>query len=75
MPAHDDPRYRYPDQPDNAELVYRQTEQTFEEDRVIIEAQYRNMQQFADAAMVDIHVDAGANRARRVIARRIAEQA
>ena len=65
----------HPDQPDNAELVYRQTEQTFEEDRVIIEAQYRNMQQFSDAPMVDIHVDAGANRARRIIALHIAEQA
>jgi len=58
----------HPNQPDNAELVYRQTEQTFEEDRVIIEAQFLNMQRFAGAAMIDIHVDAGANRARRIVA-------
>jgi len=64
----------HPDQPDNLELVYRQTEATFEEDRVIIEAQYSNMRQFDGAPMIDIHVDAGANRARRVIALRVAEQ-
>jgi hypothetical protein len=45
-----------------------QTADTFEEDRVIIEAQWHNMQRFGQPPMVDIHVDAGANRARRVIA-------
>ena len=57
----------HPDMPDNLELVYQQTAMTFEEDRVIIEAQYRNMCQFDGAPQIDIHVDAGANRARRII--------
>lgn len=57
----------HPDMPDNLELVYQQTAMTFEEDRVIIEAQYRNMSQFDGAPQIDIHVDAGANRARRII--------
>lgn len=61
---------RHPDMADNFETVVEQTKFTFDEDRVVIEAQYRNMQQFgAGAAWVDIHVDAGANRARRIIAR------
>jgi vanillate O-demethylase monooxygenase subunit len=58
----------HPDQPDNLDTVHQQTADTFEEDRVIIEAQWRNMQRFGQPPMVDIHVDAGANRARRVIA-------
>jgi vanillate O-demethylase monooxygenase subunit len=62
----------HPEQPDNIDLVYQQTAQTFEEDRVIIEEQYRNMRQFSGAPQVDIHVDAGANRARRIIAVRSA---
>ncbi|MBO9536646.1 aromatic ring-hydroxylating dioxygenase subunit alpha [Herbaspirillum sp.] len=57
----------HPDAPDNLETVYQQTAATFEEDRVIIEAQYRNMRRFPGAGMIDIHVDAGANRARRII--------
>lgn len=57
----------HPDAPDNLETVYQQTAATFEEDRVIIEAQYRNMRQFPSGSMIDIHVDAGANRARRII--------
>lgn len=58
----------HPDQPDNLDTVHRQTADTFEEDREIIEAQWNNMQRFRQPPMVDIHVDAGANRARRVIA-------
>ncbi|HZG21683.1 MAG TPA: aromatic ring-hydroxylating dioxygenase subunit alpha [Herbaspirillum sp.] len=57
----------HPDMPDNLEDVYQQTAATFEEDRIIIEAQYRNMRQFAGRDMIDIHVDVGANRARRII--------
>ncbi|NRR31687.1 aromatic ring-hydroxylating dioxygenase subunit alpha [Oxalobacteraceae bacterium] len=64
----------HPEQPDNIDVVYQQTEQTFEEDRVLIEAQYQNMRQFDGAAIIDIHVDAGANRARRIIATQIAAQ-
>lgn len=47
--------------------VVEQTMMTFDEDKVVIEAQYRNMQRFAARPMVDIHVDVGANRARKII--------
>lgn len=47
--------------------VVEQTRLTFDEDKVIIEAQYKNMQRFNDNNMIDIHVDTGANQARRVI--------
>ena len=35
----------------------------------MIEAQYRNQLRFPDGRQIDIHVDAGPNRARRVIER------
>lgn len=50
-----------------AAKVVEQTVLTFDEDKGVIEAQYRNMLEFADRPMVDIHVDVGANRARRII--------
>ncbi|SFB38040.1 vanillate O-demethylase monooxygenase subunit [Pseudomonas sp. NFIX10] len=60
--------------PTNAEevkaKVIEQTVLTFDEDKVVIEAQYRNMCRFGQAPTVDIHVDVGANRARRIIERR-----
>jgi phenylpropionate dioxygenase-like ring-hydroxylating dioxygenase large terminal subunit len=59
----------HPDMPDNRQLVYDQTEQTFAEDKVIIEAQYQNMCRFGKQPLIDIHVDAGPNRARRIIDR------
>jgi phenylpropionate dioxygenase-like ring-hydroxylating dioxygenase large terminal subunit len=59
----------HPDMPDNRQLVYDQTEQTFAEDKVIIEAQYKNMCRFGQQPLIDIHVDAGPNRARRIIDR------
>lgn len=65
----------HPDQPDNAEVVYQQTALTFEEDRVLIEAQYRNICDYGAGPMVDIHVDSGPNRARRIVAAHIAGQA
>jgi vanillate O-demethylase monooxygenase subunit len=40
---------------------------TFAEDKVVIEVQYENMRRFGTLPMIDIHVDAGANRARRII--------
>ena len=49
--------------------VIEQTILTFDEDKVVIEAQYRNMCRFGKPATVDIHVDIGANRARRIIER------
>lgn len=47
--------------------VIQQTAFTFQEDKVVIEAQYNNMKQFAGEPMVDIHVDVGPNRARRIM--------
>jgi vanillate O-demethylase monooxygenase subunit len=60
---------RHPERPDIAELVYQQTALTFQEDKEVIEAQYRNMLRFPGAPQIDIHVDVGPNRARRVIER------
>jgi vanillate O-demethylase monooxygenase subunit len=60
----------HPDKPDNLAAVLQQTQFTFDEDRAVIEAQYRNMTAFGGKPeWVDIHVDAGANRARRVVQR------
>ncbi|MCU1734155.1 MULTISPECIES: aromatic ring-hydroxylating dioxygenase subunit alpha [unclassified Pseudomonas] len=49
--------------------VVEQTALTFDEDKVVIEAQYKNMLGFGPRPMVDIHVDVGANRARKIIER------
>ncbi|WLH65927.1 aromatic ring-hydroxylating dioxygenase subunit alpha [Pseudomonas sp. FP2300] len=49
--------------------VVEQTRLTFDEDKVVIEAQYRNMCRFPNREMIDIHVDVGANRARRILDR------
>lgn len=65
---------KHPDMPENIETVVEQTKFTFEEDRVVIEAQYRNMNRFnGQADWTDIHVDAGPNRARRIIAKLLEE--
>jgi len=58
----------------NLDVVYEQTALTFEEDKVVIEAQHRNMSRFGAGPQIDIHVDAGANRARRIIASLIDKQ-
>jgi vanillate O-demethylase monooxygenase subunit len=65
----------HPDKPDVSGIVFEQTALTFEEDKVVIEAQYQNMQRFPGASQIDIHVDVGPNRARRVIERLIKQQA
>lgn len=66
---------KHPDMPETIDTVVEQTRYTFDEDRVVIEAQYRNMKTFgSDATWVDIHVDAGANRARRIVARLVEPQ-
>lgn len=49
--------------------VIEQTALTFDEDKVVIEAQYQNMCRFGARPMIDIHVDVGANRARKIIER------
>jgi phenylpropionate dioxygenase-like ring-hydroxylating dioxygenase large terminal subunit len=61
---------RHPEMPDTLDTVVAQTKFTFDEDRTVIEAQYENMKKFGERAVwTDIHVDAGANRARRIMAR------
>jgi ABC-type enterochelin transport system substrate-binding protein len=56
--------------PENIDEVVRQTAFTFDEDRLVIEAQYNNMRAFGEQAKwIDIHVDVGANRARRIVAK------
>ena len=57
----------HPDRADVTKLVVEQTAATFEEDKVIIEAQYRNQVRQGPGANIDIHVDVGPNRARRLI--------
>ncbi|MFT4265706.1 MAG: aromatic ring-hydroxylating dioxygenase subunit alpha [Xenophilus sp.] len=59
----------HPDKQDVTKLVVDQTAATFEEDKLIIEAQWDNQKNFATRKQVDIHVDAGPNRARRIIER------
>ncbi|MBP6900152.1 MAG: aromatic ring-hydroxylating dioxygenase subunit alpha [Burkholderiaceae bacterium] len=67
---------KHPDMPETIATVVQQTAYTFDEDRVVIEAQYRNMKDFgAQASWTDIHVDAGALRARRIVARLLEQQA
>jgi len=60
---------QYPGKPSITDLVYEQTALTFYEDKVIIEAQYENMKRFPGASQIDIHVDVGPNRARRIVER------
>lgn len=47
--------------------VVEQHALTFDEDKVVIEEQYKNILRHGPKPMIDIHVDAGANRARRII--------
>jgi vanillate O-demethylase monooxygenase subunit len=65
----------HPDKPDMLDLVYEQTALTFHEDKEVIEAQYENMKRFPGAPQIDIHVDVGPNRARRIIDRLLKQQA
>lgn len=48
-------------------VIIQQTADTFDEDKVVIEAQYENIKRFPDQRMIDIHIDVGPNRARRII--------
>ncbi len=59
----------HPERADVTQLVVDQTAATFEEDKVIIEAQYQNQVRQGPGPNIDIHVDAGPNRARRLIAK------
>jgi vanillate O-demethylase monooxygenase subunit len=57
----------HPDRPDGVKLVVDQTEATFAEDKIVIEAQWDNQRSMPPRKQLDIHVDAGPNRARRVV--------
>jgi vanillate O-demethylase monooxygenase subunit len=59
----------HPERESAAQTVVEQTAATFDEDKTIIEAQYRNQLNFPTRSRLDIHVDVGPNRARRVIER------
>lgn len=56
-----------PGQANVTQLVVDQTAATFLEDKLVIEAQWKNQKQFKDRSTLSIHVDGGPNRARRVI--------
>lgn len=65
---------KHPDMPETIEKVLQQIEFTFNEDQGVIHDQHKNMVAFGErATWLDIHCDAGANRARRVIERLVAE--
>jgi vanillate O-demethylase monooxygenase subunit len=55
------------ERPDGARLLLEQTIDTFNEDKFVIEEQWRNQRRFPDHAQVDIHIDVGPIRARRII--------
>lgn len=59
----------HPDMKDPTAVVIAQTEATFAEDKVIIEEQWRNIVRFGHRPVLDIHVDTGPNKARRIIER------
>lgn len=50
-----------------ANVVIEQTRLTFDEDKVVIENQYKNLKQFENSEMVGIHIDVGLVRARRMV--------
>jgi len=60
---------RNPARPGMADKIHRDSALTFDEDRVVIEAQHANMARLPDAPFMGIHVDTALNRARRIIAR------
>lgn len=59
----------HPQRENVTQTVVEQSSATFDEDKTVIEAQYRNQREFPGRAQLDIHVDAGPNRARRVVER------
>jgi vanillate O-demethylase monooxygenase subunit len=62
---------RVSDRPSILPEVFQQTAYTFDEDKVVIEAQHANMVRFGASPMIGIHVDAAPSRARRIIERLI----
>jgi vanillate O-demethylase monooxygenase subunit len=63
----------HPDMENVTQTVVEQSAATFDEDKTVIEAQYKNQLNFPHRDQVDIHVDVGPNRARRVIERLVKE--
>lgn len=59
----------HPDKQNVTQLVVDQTAATFEEDKVVIEEQWKNQCRFPARSQIDIHIDVGPIRARRVIER------
>ncbi|MBN3851134.1 MULTISPECIES: aromatic ring-hydroxylating dioxygenase subunit alpha [Burkholderiaceae] len=51
----------------NLEAVYEQTAHTFMEDKTVVEAQHRSLGRFPSHRNIDIHVDAAANRVKRIV--------
>lgn len=49
--------------------VVDQTRLTFDEDKGVIESQFINMTRFGHQPVIDIHIDTGANQARRLVKR------
>jgi phenylpropionate dioxygenase-like ring-hydroxylating dioxygenase large terminal subunit len=60
---------RNPARPETQESIHNASALTFEEDRLIIEAQHANMLRFPGAPATGIHVDKAPNLARRIITR------
>ena len=58
---------RNPSRPDMVETIHRATAFTFDEDRVVIEAQHANMERFPGARMTWIQLDTAPNHARRIV--------
>ena len=57
------------DKNETMKVVIEQTAETFDEDKVVIEAQFANLKRFRKKQKLDIHVDVGANQARKIIKR------
>ncbi len=58
-----------PERPNMVDTIHKATAFTFDEDRLIIEAQHANITRFGEAPMVGIHVDAAPNRARMIVSK------
>lgn len=64
----------HPDKANVVDLVVKQTADTFMEDKVVIEAQWKNQQRLGFPKQIDIHVDIGPNKARRVVQRLLEQE-
>jgi len=60
---------RYSPDRANIDAIHDQSVFTFNEGKVVIEAQYANLARFPEHRVVDIHVDLAADRVRRIVDR------